>query len=125
MDTQLELPEGRRECVGKLAKQLLLEKPGPKLVYATDFAESEANIQTLIGLAQGAHTLFCESSFLVEEREHAQRTKHLTTQSCARIANEANVRQLVPFHFSHRYEKCRDKVYTELERLSNSRVYRP
>ncbi|WP_228290143.1 hypothetical protein [Marinobacter salsuginis] len=44
----------------------------------------------------------------------ARRTHHLTTRACADIANEANVRQLIAFHFSHRYERKRDDVYREL-----------
>ncbi|WP_418140458.1 hypothetical protein NUW46_14520 [Marinobacter sp. MA] len=68
----------------------------------------------MTNLAQGAHTLFCEASFMAVDEDQARRTHHLTTRACADIANAANVRQLIAFHFSHRYERKRDDVYREL-----------
>lgn len=108
-------PDGRtRFTVAELASQLLLEEPGEQVVYATDFRDSPENIDRLCRLARGAHTLFCESSFLCEDKDQAVRTQHLTTEACARIANLADVRQLIAFHFSHRYDRQRERVYQEL-----------
>ncbi|MEQ9545169.1 MAG: Clp1/GlmU family protein [Marinobacter sp.] len=96
--------------------------PGEKVVYATDFRDSPDNIRKLSNLARDAHTLFCEASFLLADKDQAERTQHLTTETCARIANLADARQLVAFHFSHRYEKQRDRVYKELKQYTDRLV---
>ncbi len=100
----ISLPDGRKETVAKLAEDLILISQGSKLVYATDFADTPDNRIKLRALAQGAHTLFCEATFLQQEQAQAQRTGHLTTLACGEIANEAQVQHLIPFHFSRRYE---------------------
>jgi len=115
----ISLGEGRSASVDELSRTLLLEEPGEKMVYATDFRDSPDNVRKLSELARGAHTLFCEASFLCSDRDQAERTQHLTTEACARIANLAEVRQLVPFHFSHRYEKQREQVYEELQQFTD------
>lgn len=118
----IALDDGSRPTVDKLAQALILTEPGEKLAYATDFGDTEDNVRKLSQLAQGAHTLFCESSFLTADREQATRTHHLTTEACARIANQAGVKQLVAFHFSHRYEQKRDQVYRELQQYTSRLV---
>ncbi|MDY6815470.1 MAG: MBL fold metallo-hydrolase [Pseudomonadota bacterium] len=105
-----------------LARKLLIQAPGDKVVYGTDFADTPENIGKITTLAQGAHTLFCEASFMVADEDQAHRTHHLTTRACARIANEAQVRQLISFHFSHRYERRRQEVYRELREFTDRLV---
>jgi ribonuclease BN (tRNA processing enzyme) len=83
-------------------------------VYATDFADTPDNSVKLMHLAQGAHTLFCEATFLQQDQAQAIRTGHLTTRACGEIANQARVRYLVPFHFSRRYEAQPWRVYQEI-----------
>jgi ribonuclease BN (tRNA processing enzyme) len=68
----------------------------------------------VIALSRGAHTLFCESTFLEADAAQAARTAHLTTRACAEIAEAAGVARLVPFHFSRRYEKDPAPVYAEI-----------
>ncbi len=105
-----------------LARRLLIQAPGEKVVYGTDFAGSSDNIEKMLALAQGADTLFCEASFMVKDEDQARRTHHLTTMDCARIAEGAMVRQLVAFHFSHRYERKRSDVYRELGEFTDRQV---
>ncbi|MDX1756091.1 MAG: Clp1/GlmU family protein [Marinobacter sp.] len=119
---RIALNDGSAPTVDELSQALLLTEPGEKLTYATDFGDSPDNVARLSQLAQEAHTLFCESSFLCADREQATRTHHLTTEACARIANQAQVNQLVAFHFSHRYEKKRDQVYRELQQFTDRLV---
>ncbi len=111
---RITLPDGRAELVAKLAEDLILISQGSKLVYATDFADTLDNRIRLRTLAQGAHTFFCEATFLQQERAQARRTGHLTTLACGEIANEAQVQHLIPFHFSRRYEKHPWRVYQEI-----------
>lgn len=105
---------GETYRAGTLASKILKQEAGQAIVYATDFADTPGNIRNLTNLAAGAHTLFCEASFMVADTEQAKRTHHLTTDATARIANQAGVRQLIAFHFSHRYARKRDAVYREL-----------
>ena len=121
-EERIPLGDAREPTVDELAEALLLAEPGDTLVYATDFRESPENIEKVTWLARGAHTLFCESTFMVSEQEQAERTQHLTTQTCAQIANNADVCQLVTFHFSHRYDNRRWQLYEELQRFTDKAV---
>ena len=110
----IHLPDGSEATVAALAAELVLITPAKRLVYATDLADTVDNRQRLIGLAQRAHTFFCEAPFVVAEAEHALRNGHLTTRACAEIATQAGVARLVPFHFSRRYMDKPHQLYDEL-----------
>jgi ribonuclease Z len=110
----LTLPGGGVSSLGALAEALLITAPGKKIVYATDLADMPANRERLAWLARGAHTFFCEAPFLSEDAEQAVRTGHLTARACGEIANAADVQQLMPFHFSRRYEDTPQRVYAEV-----------
>ena len=115
---RITLPDGREETVAMLAPQLVLITPGSRLVYASDFGDTPDNRRSLVELARGAHTLFCEATFLERESAQAARTGHLTTRGCGEIANEAGVEHLIPFHFSRRYEEEPSQVYMEIAAVS-------
>jgi len=89
-------------------------RPGLKLVYATDLADTIENRTRLQKLAQGAHTFFCESPFCDADSEQAARTGHLTTKACGEIATASHVEKLIPFHFSRRYQDEPERVYGEV-----------
>ena len=114
-DAILELPDGSRAAAAELAGRFIRTTPGRRLVYATDFADTEENRRRLAdGLAAGADTLICEAPFLEADAGQAARTGHLTTTGCAAIANRAGVRRLIPFHFSRRYAGDLSPLYREL-----------
>ena len=112
----IELPDGRNERARTLGDALILESPGEKLAYATDLADSPANRERLVALAEGAHTFFCEAVFVEADAVQAARTGHLTARGCGEIADAAGVTRLVPFHFSRRYEDDPDRIYEEVAR---------
>ncbi|RMG35171.1 MAG: hypothetical protein D6720_07805, partial [Gammaproteobacteria bacterium] len=114
MQADIPLPDGTSEKARRLAEELTLTTPGNRLVYATDFADTRHNRAKIQALAKGAHTLFCEATFLQQDAAQAQRTGHLTTHACGEIASAAGVRYLIPFHFSRRYEKDPWQVYQEI-----------
>ncbi|MGR9036121.1 MAG: hypothetical protein ACU83O_05980, partial [Gammaproteobacteria bacterium] len=120
----IRLPDNSRREAGELGVRLLTVTPGEKLVYATDLADTEANRNALSALAHRADFFFCESSFLEADIEQARRTGHLTGRACGEIATAADVRQLVPFHFSRRYETKPEAVYREIS-AACSRVVMP
>jgi len=112
----IELPDGSRRTVAALRDALVVATPGERLVYATDFADTHGNRTRLRELASGADLFFCEATFCSEDADQALDTRHLTVDACAQIARSADVRRLVPFHFSKRYTKRVDSVYEELRR---------
>jgi ribonuclease BN (tRNA processing enzyme) len=110
----ITLPDGTMTSVTVIATDLVLIKPGKKLVYATDFADTVDNRLRLQALARYAHTLFCEACFMEADANQATQTGHLTTRACGEIATAAEVARLVPFHFSQRYADKLQQVYDEI-----------
>lgn len=120
----IRLPDNSSREAGELGALLLIVTPGEKMVYATDLADTEANRTALTALAYKADFFFCEASFLETDIEQARRTGHLTARACGEIATGADVKQLVPFHFSRRCETEPEAVYLAIS-AACSRVIRP
>lgn len=110
----IDLPDGTRRSAAELAHELTIIRPGKKLVYAADMADTPANREKVVALANAAHTLFCETAFTMAHKEKAGATQHLTTLAAVEIARRAGVDRLVPFHFSKRYEDDPAMVYEEI-----------
>ncbi len=123
--TIITLPDGTMTSVAAIAADLTLIKPGKKLVYATDFADTVDNRLRLQALARYAHTLFCEACFMEADVNQAAQTGHLTTRACGEIATAAEVARLVPFHFSQRYADKLQQVYDEIHAVCSCVVMPP
>ena len=108
------LPDGARWRAGVLAEALTIVRPGKKLVYAADMADTPENRNKLIDLSRSAHTLFCETAFAGADKQRADATQHLTTLAAVAIARAAGVERLAPFHFSKRYEHDPGLIYDEI-----------
>ena len=113
-EVEIDLPDGSLRSAGELARALTIIRPGRKLVYAADMADTAANREKVTALADGAHTLFCEAPFAMAHEDKAHATQHLTTLAAVEIARKARVARLVPFHFSKRYEKDPAAVFDEI-----------
>jgi ribonuclease Z len=74
-------------------------RPGRKVVLSGDTAPSA----TVLEAARGAEVLVHEATFLEEERERAQETRHATALEAAELAREAEVGLLALTHLSNRY----------------------
>jgi len=111
----IELPNGESQPVGVLASLLLRKQAGNKLVYATDLADTAENREKLITLARHADTFICEAAFTRDDQQRGVNNGHLTTTACGEIAAAAGVKQLIPFHFSRRYERDPEKLFREIE----------
>lgn len=114
LDARVQCPDGRRRRARDLQDAFMLSAPGQKLVYATDFADTEANKAKVLELARDARHLICEAAFRQCDRHRARASGHLTTRACAEIARAARVQRLTPFHFSKRYEDAPREVYAEI-----------
>lgn len=108
------LPNGENRTVTELGDELCIVEPPQRLIYATDLADTPANRERLESFARGAHTLFLEAAFCEADADQAERTGHLTTHACGEIAMSAGVEQLIPFHFSRRYEGDVAALYEEI-----------
>jgi ribonuclease Z len=97
-----------------LRDQILIPKLPNKTVYVTDGATSTENRQALLGLIQDADLMYSETCFLPEDQKLADQTKHFTTEFIAKLAEEAGVKKLAPFHFSKRYQDRPDQVLASL-----------
>jgi ribonuclease BN (tRNA processing enzyme) len=113
-DIQIRLPDKSTAPAGALADDLILLSPVQKLVYATDLADTVSNRKQLIRFAENAHTLYCEAAFTQAHRKKAASSGHLTARACGEIAKAANVGQVIPFHFSKRYESNPWQIYDEV-----------
>jgi ribonuclease BN (tRNA processing enzyme) len=116
-DLEIGLPDASRRPAAALAAELLAVSPGPRLVYATDLADSPENRRRLIALARGAHSLFCEAAFAQADAGQAHRTGHLTARACGEIAQAAGVGQLLAFHLSRRYQEEPERIYAEIREV--------
>lgn len=63
--------------------------------------------QSAVELARNAQILLCESTYLEEHHDLAQKHFHLTAKQAAMIAKEAGAHQLVLTHFSARYQNLK------------------
>ena len=113
-EVNIELPNGTNRSAGDLADELVYIRPGKKLVYAADMADTAENRKNLINLAKSAHTLFCEAAFSVADKDKAMANQHLTTMAAVEIARQAEVERLVPYHFSKRYQHTFPAIYEEI-----------
>lgn len=63
--------------------------------------------QNAIDIARNAQVLICESTYLEEHLDLAQKHFHLTARQAATIAKQAGVHQLILTHYSARYQNLR------------------
>jgi len=113
-DAEISLPDGGRATAGALAGELLVARPGQRLVYATDVDDTPANRDALVDLGRGAQLLLLEAAFASEHADRAAATGHLTASACGGIATAAGVERLIPFHLSSRYQGCPETVLREV-----------
>ena len=57
-----------------------------------------------VHLAKDADILLCESTYLEDHRDLAEKYMHMTAKQAALIAKEAHVKKLILTHFSARYQ---------------------
>lgn len=98
----------------ELANKLLIPRQRHKIAYVTDGSIQQENRIAILKLIQGADLLFNETCFLEVDENLAQTTKHFTAAFIGKLAQEAQVKKIAPFHFSKRYLDQPDKVLHEV-----------
>lgn len=76
--------------------------------------------QNAIDLARGAKVLLCESTYLENNRDLANKYNHMTARDAATLAKEAGVELLILTHFSARYSNHLDFENEAKEIFPNS-----
>lgn len=93
----------------------LVQGPGQRIAYATDFGFTPANIAGVLALARGAERVFVEAPFLDRDAERALATHHLTAGQAGEIARRAGVNRATPMHFSTRHLREEALLRSEFE----------
>lgn len=94
----LTLPDGRVIHPDQVLGPL---RPGAKLVHVGDTGQ----IDDLVEHARDADALVVEATYLTHEGDLARQFGHLTAAQAARLAIEADVRELYLTHISRRYRE--------------------
>ncbi len=76
-------------------------QPGAKLVMTGDIGETNG----LEKVARNAHALVTEATYMDADLPLARQNSHITAGLAARLAREANVKQLILTHISGRYRE--------------------
>ena len=101
-----QLPNGRifqgKDFINEIRK-------GRKIVFCGDTTYCE----NLLHLAKGADLLIHEATFSQKEEDLAKRNFHSTTAIAAKVAKEAQVKQLILTHISPRYSSNNKLAITE------------
>ncbi|MDE2180813.1 MAG: ribonuclease Z [candidate division NC10 bacterium] len=103
----------RELLLSDLRDKIVTITSGQKLVYVTDTLYSDENRRKIVTLAQDADILFCEAMYLEQDRDCATERHHLTARQAGLLAREADVKELVIFHLSQRYQECPEALYHE------------
>lgn len=90
--------------------------PGQKIGYVVDVRGHVTNAERIIRLVQGADLLFIEAAFLQADADQAEHKNHLTAMQAGILARRAQVRRLIPCHFSTRYSDRGELLEQEAQR---------
>ncbi len=103
----------RKIPLGELKAKIVKIVPGQKITYVADAIYHEDNVRRIVELAMGSDMLFIETGFLHVDSELAAEKYHLTAQQGGYLARMANVKHLIPFHFSPKYTHHGDLLLQE------------
>lgn len=90
--------------LGQLKQEIMQVTAGRKISYVVDCAFTNANIEKIVRLAQGADILFIEAMFLHADALVAEKRRHLTARQAGTLARFASAKRLVTLHYSPRYK---------------------
>ena len=103
----------RSVSLGELRERVLRIVPGQKIAYVTDAGFTPENAAAIVDLARGADALFIETAFTHEEERRAAEKYHLTARQAGELARAAEVKRLIPFHFSPKHAEEGERLVRE------------
>jgi ribonuclease Z len=103
----------RTVSLGELREKVLRIVPGQKIAYVTDAGYTADNAAAIVDLARGADLLFIETAFTQDEEQRAAEKYHLTARQAGKLARAAEVKRLIPFHFSPKHAEEEERLVRE------------
>jgi ribonuclease Z len=103
----------RKLPLGELKANIVKIIPGQKITYVADATYHEDNARKIVELAMGSNALFIETGFLQKDAMLAAEKFHLTAHQAGHLARMAQVKHVVPFHFSPKYMDQGDLLVQE------------
>ncbi|MGB5262033.1 MAG: ribonuclease Z, partial [Lutimonas sp.] len=110
-----------------ISNDLLTESPKEPLSYA--FCSDTSFHEPAVPIIKKADLLYHEATFLEDNKELAEKTKHSTAREAATIAKKAAVRLLILGHFSSRYKDEHrfldeaTEIFTPVELAETGKVF--
>ncbi len=95
--------DGKYFKLKSLRNRLLEKQEGESIGYLTDFRYSKETNSSIKKVFNNCDTMVCESQYLTDEKEFAEKNHHLTARHAAQLAKSAGVKKLILFHISDRY----------------------
>ncbi len=95
--------DGKYFKLKSLRSRLLEESEGESIGYLTDFKYNKDTHSKIKRIFNKCDTMVCESQYLTDEKEFAEKNHHLTAAHAAQLAKSAGVKKLILFHISDRY----------------------
>ena len=89
---------------------LLQLECGYKVGYIMDHRASEENHEKICRLFANADEVYIEAYYREEERTLADKNNHSTAQQSGLVAKRANIRKVIPVHFSRRYHQFDERA---------------
>jgi ribonuclease Z len=103
----------RQLSLGELRRAALKSVPGQKIAYVTDAGYTPENAAAIVNLARGADVLYIETAFTGAEARRAAEKYHLTARQAGGLARAAEVKRLIPFHFSPKHAEEEERLVRE------------
>lgn len=94
----------------------------PKKSRSYAYCSDTAYYESIIEQIKGVDLLYHEATFLKELQDRATDTYHSTTEDAAKIAQQANVGELIIGHFSSRYKHIEPFLEEAKEVFPNSHL---
>jgi len=98
-----------------LCERIAHTERGMKIVYVTDAAPIEANLEKIEAFARDAHLLAIEAVFPHAELARALERNHLTARLAGLLGRRARAARLLTFHHSPRYHDRPGLLVAEAE----------
>lgn len=110
-ETRLQAPlisgESKELTLQEWHDLVIVETRGEKIAYVVDNQYNPTNSGRILSLARNADLFYCEASFSQTDEDLARDRFHLTATQAGLLACRAQVKRLIPFHFSPRYQTDR------------------